>query len=213
LETVPTHVPVGGHKNGRVLVYVGDEPLALHYGEEQQLRFVRKNADGSPVDGDHVSIEIHGTYVTTPGDAYVTDQGGGIEVPIVAGTQVGEATVVAKATDIDGSIDEAVVHVDVSEAPVASLNVTVDAQTRIPVASANATIVTGVNPPACADLAAGAQVPAAFATHTYTSFPSSFDVTGIATHDIAVVVVDGFNADGVKIASACSEAGPLPGGI
>src|SRR5689334_12534138 len=89
LEQVPSHLPIGGHNNGRVLVYVGEEPLALHYGDEAQLRFTRKNADGTPVDGDHIAIEIHGTYVTTPGDSYVTDQGGGIEVPIFAGTQVG----------------------------------------------------------------------------------------------------------------------------
>src|ERR1041385_718486 len=78
-------LPIGDlGKEGRVLTYVGEEPLEIFLGQTAQLRFTRKNADGTPVEGDSITIEVHGSAVTAPGDAFTTDVGGGIEVPLAA---------------------------------------------------------------------------------------------------------------------------------
>ncbi|HEY4222714.1 MAG TPA: hypothetical protein VGO62_15265 [Myxococcota bacterium] len=208
-----TGLPVGNQGEGRVLIYVGDEPLAMFYAASGQLRFTRKEQDGTPVAGDKIKIDVHGSAVSVPGDSYITDEGGGIEVPVVAGTEVGEATVIARATDVDGSIDEAVVHIDVEEDPETGIVVTVTADTRIPVVRADARVLIGADPPSCAGILAGSAEPTPFTTLSYTAFPSSQTVAQVAAHSMAIVVVDGYGAEGQVVARGCGAAGPLPGGI
>jgi hypothetical protein len=87
-------LPVGDTGAGRVLTYVGQEPLTLFHGQSTTLRFTRKNEDGTPVKGDLIKVEVHGSVVTAPGDTFETDSGGGIEVPVAAGETDGQATVV-----------------------------------------------------------------------------------------------------------------------
>ncbi len=213
LTEVPgSELPVGDQHQGRVLTYVGEEPLTLFHGDNTTLRFTRKNADGTPVKNDDITIEVHGSAVSVPGDTFVTDSGGGVDVPAAAGQVDGQATVVARATDLDGSIDEAVVHINVVPNPAATLVVTVDSDTRILVENAAARVIVGAQPPSCADLLAGAPEPSPQVTSTFTYFPSTQSFADMPTGARAVVVVDGLNAAGAVIARGCGETDALPGG-
>src|SRR4051812_26957795 len=74
LSAVPVGgLPVGDVGEGRVLTYVGEEPLTLFHGQNTMLRFTRKNQDGTPVKGDLIKVEVHGSVVTAPGDTFETD--------------------------------------------------------------------------------------------------------------------------------------------
>jgi hypothetical protein len=207
-------LPVGGEKERHVLTYVGDDPLELHYGEEASLRFTWKTESGLPAAGEPITVQLNGTAITIDGGStFATDTGGAIEVPVNAGLADGEATVVARASDSDGTVKEDSVLVRVRENPAGGLRVTVESDARIPVTSATARILAGTNPPTCESLLGGSPAPSAQYTATFAPIPSTQSFTNLPAHSKAVVLVDGLNAQGVIVARGCNAAGPLPGGV
>ena len=209
-ETLPPgSVPQGD----RVLTYVGEDPLAMNFGQTRTLRFTWKTVTGQPVSGADQQISTQGDALTPLNAVMITDAGGGVDVLVTAGSSAGDATVLARATDLDGSIDEDSVLVRVSEDPVAGLRVTVESDARIDVVTADTRILAGTLPPTCAALRNGSPEPNAQLTGIFASIPSTQDFTGLPTRSRAVVLADGKNAAGVVVARGCAETEQLPGGV
>jgi hypothetical protein len=197
----------------RVLTYVGEDPMGLLYGESATLRFTWKTTTGEPVVGESLTVLSTGDAITPINSALVTDSGGGVDVVVTAGNLTLDSTLIARGTDLDGSIDEDSVLIRVTEDPVAGLRVTVESEARIDVVTADVRILVGSAPPTCAALLApGAIEPLPQLEGAYATIPSTQEFTGLPARAIAVVVADGKNEDGVVVAKGCADAGQLPGG-
>lgn len=214
LAPVPDEpLPVGGGKDEpRALTYVGDDPLVVYRGDSALLRFTWKTISGLPVAGDAVTISLQGDSISVEGASFTTDLGGGIEVPVTAGLVDGETTVIARASDLDGSVREDSVVVRVTINPASGLQVTVVSDARIPLSTAQARVFIGNSPPTCTSLAGDGPEPNAQLTPTFSPLPSTQTFADLPTGTRAVVVAEGKNARGVVVAWGCTDAGVLPGG-
>lgn len=194
-----------------VLSYVGADPLVLYRGETGTLHFSWKTESGLPVAGDEIAVSVEGEAVTLANATLLTDQGGGADLRVNAGAEDGDAQVIARAVDIDGSVDEVRVTVRVQEDPAGALVVTVRSESRIPVTSATARVLVGTNPPTCAQLAMSPE-PAAQASADYSVVPGSHSFEELQAGKKATVIADGRAANGFVVARGCSEAGVIAGG-
>jgi hypothetical protein len=205
-------LPIGGEDAPRVLTYVGEDPLVVFRGDSATLRFTWKTETGLPVAGEVVTVALQGDAVSLIQTSFTTDTGGGVNVPVTAGLVDGSATVIGRATDLDGSVREDSVVIQVRQNPASALRVTVESTTRVPVVRADARILLGSNPPSCANLANGSPEPNAQLTASFAPVPSTQTFGELPTGTKAVVIVDGLNSAGVAIARGCADAGALPGG-
>jgi hypothetical protein len=209
-----TDLPVEEQGGPRALTYVGESPLSVVRNDTATLRFTLKELEsGAPVVGEPVAIEVSGTAITTTVTAIPTDASGAIDVVIRAGDLLGEATVTARAADIDGKTVEDGVIVRVVEDPAAGLRVELDSTTRIEVDEALVQVYAGVNPPACTTLLAAATPPNGNYQATFTTIPDEQDFEGLTTGHRATVLALGVNDNGFVFAKACETTGALPGGV
>lgn len=213
LSEIPGGLPIddGDGTEPRVLRYIGDNPFVLYRGDNGQLQFTWKTESGLPVAGDAISVSVEGDAVTLSADSLTTDAGGGASVRVNAGAEDGDALVIARAVDVDGSIDESRVTVRVQEDPAGALVVTVTSEARIPVVTAAARVLVGANPPTCAQLQLNPE-PAAQAAAEYSVVPGAHTFEGLTAGLKATVIADGRSASGYVVARGCVDAGVIAGG-
>ncbi|MBI1945114.1 MAG: hypothetical protein HYS27_05425 [Deltaproteobacteria bacterium] len=214
LSEIPGGLPIddGDGAEPRVLSYLGDNPLVLYRGDSGLLQFTWKTESGLPVAGDAITVSVEGDAVTLSAESLTTDAGGGASVRANAGSEDGDALVIARAVDVDGSVDEARVTVRVQEDPAGALVVTVTSTARIPVVGATARVLVGANPPTCAQLQLSPE-PAAQASADYTTVPGAHTFEGLTSGLKATVIADGRSASGYVVARGCAEAGVIVGGL
>lgn len=207
-------LPIGddGDKEARVLSYMGEDPFVLFRGESGMLQFTWKTESGLPVAGDSIALTLEGDAVNLSSATLTTDPGGGASVRVNAGSDDGSAVVIARAVDLDGSVDEVRVTVRVQEDPAGALSVTVRSEARIPVASADARVLVGANPPSCAQLATTPE-PSAQASAHYAAVPGTQSFAGLTSGHQATVVAEGRSAAGNLVARGCVDAGVIQGGL
>lgn len=207
-------LPIGddGDKEPRVLTYVGEDPFVLYRGESGMLQFTWKTESGLPVAGDSIALTLEGDVVNLSSASVSTDAGGGASVRVNAGSADGSAVVIARAVDLDGSVDEARVTVRVQEDPAGALVVTVQSESRIPVTTADARVLVGANPPTCAQLLLAPE-PNAQASAHYAAVPGTQSFAGLTAGQKATVIADGVTAAGNRVARGCVDAGVIAGGL
>jgi len=201
-------------KEPRQIVFDGVSPVVVYRGQTQQLRFVvTGERSGAVAIEAPVTVDSSGFGATAIGASFLTDVTGAAFVPVRADAFDGNLTVTASIVDVDGTVETASAVVQVVEDPSATLQITVNAATRIPVTTATAQVYVATGAPDCATLLAQSSLPAPSFNATFAAVPGSQTFADQAAGRRAAVVVTGLGSNGSVVARGCAESPRLDGGV
>jgi len=200
-------------KEPRQIALDGQSPVIIYRGATSQLRFVvTGERTGAAIKDEAVTVDSTGFGAAVVGSSFVTDVTGGVFVPVRADAD-GTLTVTASITDVSGTVESASAEVRVVEDPAATLRVSVASTTRIPVATASASVFVAAGAPDCATLMAQQTLPQSTFGATFSAVPQTQTFANQPTGRRATAIVFGHNAAGAVIAKGCGELARLDGGV
>ncbi|MBI5496759.1 MAG: hypothetical protein HY904_17230 [Deltaproteobacteria bacterium] len=199
-----------GLPDHKVITFTGSPPITVHYGDGADLAFSLTN-NGVALPSTLVQFALTGNGGSLSVTAAQTNSQGAVSTRFLAGSADADLVVTASSA----GATPATVAVRVRAQPSGNINLSVTAQTRIPVTRAEVWLYQGVGGavPTCAALMASATPTTTPHTGTLTAVPGSKQFNDLPSGAGLAALARGYTAAGDYVAQGCTEGGVVVGGV